>query len=76
MTAMTDLFDCKAKPSAFAAMDNPVKHSKLPEIHHLFAQQCDLTIDHARIQVDVSGFEQAVGRFSARGEVGLNITLP
>ncbi len=76
MTAMTDLFDFKAKPSAFAVMGNPVKHSKSPQIHHLFAQQCDLALDYTRIQVDVGGFEQAVGHFSARGGGGLNITLP
>ncbi len=73
---MTDLFDFKLKSSSFAVMGNPVQHSQSPQIHHLFAQQCGITIDYDRIQVDVGGFHQAVSHFSACGGVGLNITVP
>ncbi len=76
MTTMTDLFDFTAKPSAFAVMGNPVKHSKSPQIHRLFAQQFDIALDYTRIQVDVGGFGQALSHFSAHGGAGLNITLP
>ncbi len=73
---MTDLFDFKAKPSNYGVMGNPVKHSKSPEIHSLFADQCNVPMKYDRIQVDVGGFDQAVSHFSAHGGAGLNITVP
>ncbi|WP_424947324.1 shikimate dehydrogenase [Candidatus Spongiihabitans sp.] len=73
---MTDLFDFKLKSSGFAVMGNPVQHSKSPQIHRLFAQQCGIAIDYDRIQVDAGGFDQAISHFSAHGGAGLNITLP
>ncbi len=73
---MTDLFDFKAEPTSFAVMGNPVKHSKSPEIHRLFAQQYGISMTYGRIQVDVGGFDQAVSHFSAHGGAGLNITVP
>ncbi len=75
-TALTDLFDFKARPTHFAVMGNPVKHSKSPQIHTLFAQQCGVRMDYDRIQVDTGGFEQAVSHFNAHGGAGLNITVP
>lgn len=73
---VTDLFDFKAKPTHFAVMGNPVKHSKSPQIHTLFAQQTSVSMEYDRIQVDTGGFEQAVSHFHAHGGVGLNITVP
>ncbi len=73
---MSDLFDFKAKPTRFAVMGNPVKHSQSPEIHGLFARQCEILMSYDRIQVDPGGFKQAVSHFFAHDGAGLNITLP
>ena len=73
---MTDLFDFRPKPSAFAVMGNPVAHSQSPLIHGLFARQFGISLSYDRIQVDSGGFEQAVSHFCAHGGAGLNITIP
>ena len=73
---MSDLFDFSAKPSDFAVMGNPVAHSRSPQIHQLFADQCDVNLNYSRIQVDHGGFAQAVSHFQAHGGAGLNITVP
>jgi shikimate dehydrogenase len=73
---VTDLFDFKAKPSNYGVMGNPVKHSKSPEIHGMFAGQCNIQMQYDRIQVDTGGFDQAVSHFAAHGGAGLNVTLP
>ena len=73
---MTDLFDFKAKPSNYGVMGNPVRHSKSPQIHDMFASQCNIEMQYDRIQVDTGGFDQAVSHFAAHGGAGLNVTVP
>ena len=73
---MTDLFDFTPTATTFAVMGNPVKHSKSPQIHDMFARQCGVHMDYQAIQVDSGGFEQAVSHFAAHGGGGLNITVP
>jgi len=73
---MTDIFDFEPRVDDYAVMGNPIKHSKSPQIHSLFAAQTKQSINYVAIQVDTGGFKQAVGNFAAHKGKGLNITVP
>lgn len=73
---MTDLFNFTTKACQFGVFGNPIKHSKSPRIHQLFAQQFGMALQYEPIQVDVGGFAQAVSHFAAHGGAGLNVTVP
>ena len=49
---MKDLFDLGAKIRRFGVVGHPVEHSKSPQIHRLFAQQCGLELEYMAIQLD------------------------
>lgn len=60
----------------YALFGNPVKHSKSPEIHAMFAQQCGQNMQYRAIRIDLGGFAEAAATFFAGGGSGLNVTVP
>jgi shikimate dehydrogenase len=66
---MTDL-------DRYAVFGNPIKHSKSPDIHTLFAQQCSQHMVYRAVRVEPDGFARAAGKFFDDGGRGLNVTVP
>jgi len=62
--------------SNYAVFGNPVKHSKSPQIHSLFAKQTGITQKYQAIEVPTEKFNEYVKLFSLQGGEGLNITVP
>lgn len=60
----------------YAVVGNPVKHSKSPLIHSLFAQQSGKDLVYEAIEVEEDNFEGFVKDFFANQGAGLNITVP
>jgi len=64
MTA--DIFEFSSEKKRFAVVGNPIAHSKSPEIHQIFAQQCSIVLDYQAIHVDHGGFAQALRNLQAQ----------
>lgn len=60
----------------FAVVGNPIAHSRSPELHHAFAQACQLDLLYTRILAPLDGFADCVSSFFAEGGAGLNVTVP
>jgi len=60
----------------YAVFGNPVKHSKSPAIHAMFAQQCAQEMVYRAVRVDLDGFDTAARAFFDGGGAGLNVTVP
>ena len=60
----------------YAVFGNPIKHSKSPLIHGIFADQCDQAMQYRAVRVELDGFSKTVDSFFAGGGRGLNITVP
>jgi shikimate dehydrogenase len=60
----------------YAVFGNPVKHSKSPKIHSLFARQTGIALNYQAIEVPHEKFSEYVKSFSSQGGKGLNITVP
>jgi shikimate dehydrogenase len=60
----------------YAVFGDPIKHSKSPRIHTLFAQQTQQDLDYVARQVPAETFVTATNDFFANGGQGLNCTVP
>ncbi len=65
----------KNKPiDQYGVIGNPVKHSRSPQIHRLFARQTGQILDYRAIHSE--HFEVTVDQFRNQGGLGLNVTIP
>ena len=60
----------------YAVFGSPIKHSKSPRIHKLFAEQTQQALVYDAQEVPAEQFQTAVSVFFEQGGKGLNCTLP
>ncbi len=60
----------------YAVFGHPIKHSKSPRIHQLFAAKTGQAIEYTAQDVSAEQFPAAVNKFFNEGGKGLNCTLP
>ncbi|WP_411726423.1 shikimate dehydrogenase [Methyloglobulus sp.] len=60
----------------YAVFGYPIKHSKSPQIHRLFAEQTQQLLEYTAQEVLAERFKDSVNVFFSQGGKGLNCTLP
>lgn len=60
----------------YCVVGKPVAHSKSPQIHRLFAKQCQQRIHYQAVLLEPGGFGEALLQFQLQGGKGLNVTVP
>lgn len=60
----------------YAVFGSPIKHSKSPRIHTLFAEETQQALEYKSQLVPAEAFEGAVKGFFSKGGKGLNCTVP
>jgi shikimate dehydrogenase len=60
----------------YAVFGNPIKQSKSPVIHAMFAQQCSQAMVYRAVRIELDGFARATSQFFDDGGAGLNVTVP
>jgi shikimate dehydrogenase len=63
-------------PDRYAVIGHPVAHSRSPQIHRLFAQQCQQYMVYSAIDVMPEQLRSWVAKFFAASGCGLNVTVP
>ena len=72
---MTNIMNM-AGADRYAVVGYPVKHSRSPFIHGMFAKQCDQVISYQLMEVSPAQLDTEIKRFFESGGKGLNITVP
>lgn len=60
----------------YAVFGHPIKHSKSPHIHRLFAEQTEQTLEYEAQDVPAEEFSDVAEDFFSAGGKGLNCTVP
>ncbi|WP_369600544.1 shikimate dehydrogenase [Hahella sp. SMD15-11] len=60
----------------YAVIGHPVRHSKSPRIHQMFAEQTKQALTYTAIEAPLDGFAHTVRTFVENGGKGLNVTVP
>jgi len=60
----------------YAVFGQPIKHSKSPRIHQLFAEQTGQSLVYTAQEVSAEQFAASAAAFFAEGGKGLNCTVP
>jgi len=60
----------------YAVFGCPIKHSKSPRIHQIFAEQTGQSLEYSAQEVPADQFPATVAAFFANGGKGLNCTVP
>ncbi len=60
----------------YAVFGHPIKHSKSPRIHNIFAEQTSQALEYIAQEVPAEQFSTAVDCFFSDGGKGLNCTIP
>jgi shikimate dehydrogenase len=63
-------------PDRYAVIGHPIAHSRSPQIHRLFAQQCQQYLTYSAIDVTPQQLSNWVLKFFAMAGKGLNVTVP
>jgi shikimate dehydrogenase len=63
-------------PDRYAVIGHPIAHSRSPQIHRLFAQQCQQYMVYSAIDVRPDQLSSWVTKFFASAGRGLNVTVP
>jgi shikimate dehydrogenase len=69
-------FPLQAGVDNYCVFGNPVSHSKSPQIHQMFAQQCAQNLYYQAFEIETACFSEALSQFHQQGGKGLNITVP
>ena len=60
----------------YVVIGNPIKHSKSPKIHTMFAEQTGEKIAYNKLFCPINDFSRVVSNFFAAGGCGANVTVP